>query len=170
MRRHLSFVLVLSLAACGGIDQDAVTSASSDDLVSCGWLMGGRCERLPSGNWRSPGFWGDFYLNKYAAQLDYANTHIEPGPGKIQTPRTVLLITGVGIRKEWMMPIQKRLERDGFSTVLYEPPALLSGDLEENSRALAVIVDGILDHTGDAISRRAAPSCTRSTTRRFLRT
>src|SRR5262245_38842088 len=112
MLRHVSFAFALALTACSGApDEETATSASSDELVSCGWLMGGTCSKLPSGNWRSPEFWGEFYLNKYTPQLDYANTHIEAGPTPIQTPRTVLLITGVGIKKEFMMPIQKRLER-----------------------------------------------------------
>jgi len=150
MLRHVSFVFALSLmTACSAADEGATTSATSDELVSCGWLMGGTCEKLPYGNWRSPQFWGELYLNKYEAKLDYASTHIEAGPAPIQTPRTVLLITGVGIKKEFMVPIQKRLERDGFDTALYEPANLLSGDLENESKKLATVVDGILKQTGE---------------------
>jgi triacylglycerol lipase len=150
MLRSVSFVFALALSACTfASDEEAATSATSDELVSCGWLMGGTCTKLPAGNWRSAEFWGELYLNKYAAQLEYANTHIEAGPTPITTPRTVLLITGVTIKKEWMMPIQKRLERDGFNTVLYEPAALLSGDLEKESKALVSLVDGILKQTGE---------------------
>jgi triacylglycerol esterase/lipase EstA (alpha/beta hydrolase family) len=150
MLRQLSFAFALSLmTACSGADEGAATSASSDELISCGWLMGGTCEKLPSGNWRSPEFWGQLYLDKYSAKLDYANTHIEAGPGQIQTPRTVLLITGVGIKQEFMVPIQKRLERDGFNTVLYEPANLLSGDLENEAKKLGALVDGILKQTGE---------------------
>jgi len=150
MLRHVSFVFALSLmTACSGADEGAATSASSDELISCGWLMGGTCEKLPSGNWRSPQFWGQVYLDKYSAKLDYASTHIEAGPTPITTPRTVLLITGVGIKKEFMVPIQKRLERDGFDTALYEPANLLSGDLENESKKLATVVDNILKQTGE---------------------
>lgn len=150
MLRHASFVFALSLmTACSGADEGAATSASSDELVSCGWLMGGTCEKLPSGNWRSPEFWGELYLNKYSAKLDYASTHVEAGPAPITKPRTVLLITGVGIKKEFMVPIQKRLERDGFDTVLYEPANLLSGDLENEAKKLGTLVDGILKQTGE---------------------
>lgn len=150
MLRHVSFVFAFSLmTACSGADEGAATSASSDELISCGWLMGGTCAKLPSGNWRSPEFWGQFYLDKYEAKLDYANTHIEAGPTPITTSRTVLLITGVGIKKEFMVPIQKRLERDGWGTALYEPANLLSGDLENESKKLGAVVDGILKQTGD---------------------
>jgi hypothetical protein len=61
----------------------------------------------------------------------------------------VLLITGVTIPARSFDPIKVRLERDGFRTVVYEPPALLSGDLFENSEALADVVDGILARTGE---------------------
>jgi triacylglycerol lipase len=151
--RHLPFAVVLALAtgcATAPADEDVGTTESSQDLRACGWLMGGTCAALPSGNWRTAQFWGDLYLEKYATQLQYANTHIEAGPAPIKTRRTVLLITGVTIKKEWMMPIQKRLERDGFNTVLYEPPALLSGDLFDAARALGPIVDGILKDTGES--------------------
>jgi triacylglycerol esterase/lipase EstA (alpha/beta hydrolase family) len=150
MLRHVSFALALSLmTACSGADEGATTSATSDELISCGWLMGGTCEKLPSGNWRSPEFWGQLYLDKYSAQLEYANTHIEAGPTPITKPRTVLLITGVGIKQEFMVPIQKRLERDGFDTVLYEPANLLSGDLENEAKKLGALVDGILKQSGE---------------------
>ena len=73
MLRSASFVFALALAACSGAsDEGAATSASSDELISCGWLMGGTCEKLPAGNWRSAEFWGELYLNKYAAELEYA--------------------------------------------------------------------------------------------------
>jgi triacylglycerol esterase/lipase EstA (alpha/beta hydrolase family) len=151
MLRQITFACVLALAGCSAAsDEDvATTDQTSDELITCGWLMGGTCARLPSGNWRTADFWGDLYLDKYSAQLDYANTHIEAGPAPIQTPRTVLLITGVTIKKEWMMPIQKRLERDGFNTVLYEPPNLLSGNLFKEAAALGPIVDQILKDTGE---------------------
>ena len=68
MLRHVSFVFALSvMTACSGADEGAATSATSDELISCGWLMGGTCEKLPSGNWRSPEFWGQLYLDKYSA-------------------------------------------------------------------------------------------------------
>jgi triacylglycerol esterase/lipase EstA (alpha/beta hydrolase family) len=149
--RHLPFAVVLALATgCSAApEEDVATAESSQDLLACGWLMGGSCGALPSGNWRTAQFWGDVYVEKYASQLEYANTHIEAGPAPIKTPRTVLLITGVTIEKEWMMPIQKRLERDGFNTVIYEPPGLLSGDLFQASKALGPIVDKILKDTGE---------------------
>jgi triacylglycerol esterase/lipase EstA (alpha/beta hydrolase family) len=59
-----------------------------------------------------------------------------------------LLITGVTI-PVWFDPIKARLERDGFRTVVYEPPELLSGDLFENSAALANVIDGIRAQTGE---------------------
>ena len=34
---------------------------------------------LPSGNWRTAEFWGEVYLDKYAAQLKHAMDVIEPG-------------------------------------------------------------------------------------------
>jgi uncharacterized protein (TIGR03382 family) len=61
----------------------------------------------------------------------------------------VLLITGVTIPAEWFEPIVKRLERDGFNPVVYEPPALLSGDLLANSYALADVIDQIRADTGE---------------------
>ena len=63
MLRPVSFAFALALmTACSAADEGATTSASSDELISCGWLMGGTCEKLPSGNWRSPELWGELYL------------------------------------------------------------------------------------------------------------
>jgi len=50
----------------------------------------------------------------------------------------------------WFDPIKARLERDGFNTVVWEPPALLSGDLFENTHRLADVIDGIRAQTGEA--------------------
>ncbi len=97
----------------------------------------------------SPEFWGQLYLNKYSAQLKYANEHIEAGPPKIAKPRTVLLITGVTIKKAWMDPIAARLRRDGFRTVTYEPPGLLSGSLFQASADLGRVIDRVRAETGD---------------------
>lgn len=146
----LVFGLGLSLAACSAAptDEAASTDQSSDELVTCAWLNGGGCSGLPSGNWRSAEFWGELYLLKYSNQLEYAMSHVEQGPGKIQSPRAVLLITGVTIKKEWLDPIKVRLERDGFKAYVYEPPALLSGDLFKNAAALDAIVDGVRKDSG----------------------
>lgn len=104
---------------------------------------------LPSGNLKDPQVWGDYFLDKYAAEHAEALANIEAGPPPLASPRTVLLITGVTIPARSFDPIKVRLERDGFRTVVYEPPALLSGDLFENSEALADVVDGILAETGE---------------------
>ena len=104
---------------------------------------------VPSGNLKDPRVWGDYFLDKYAADYDEAMANIEAGPPPLAHPRTVLLITGVTIPAKSFDPIKVRLERDGFRTVVYEPPALLSGDLFENSERLADVVDGILAQTGE---------------------
>jgi hypothetical protein len=105
------------------------------------------CTDLPAGDIKSPRFWGDYMLNKYAAER--ALGPLEVGPTPLAQPRTVLLITGVTIPAVWFDPIKARLERDGFRPVVYEPPDLLSGDLTENSEALAVVVDQIRAQTGE---------------------
>ena len=104
---------------------------------------------LPSGDLTDPHTWGTYFLDKYAAERAAATTNIEPGPPPLAQPRTVLLITGVTIPAEWFEPIELRLERDGFRTVVYEPPDLLSGDLFENSERLANVVDEIRAQTGE---------------------
>ena len=50
----------------------------------------------------------------------------------------------------WFDPIKARLELDGFRPVVYEPPDLLSGDLFDNSQAVADVIDGIRAQTGEA--------------------
>ncbi|MFN0251564.1 MAG: esterase/lipase family protein [Kofleriaceae bacterium] len=104
---------------------------------------------VPSGNLKDPQVWGDYFLDKYEASYEDAMTHVEPGPPPLAQPRTVLLITGVTIPAKSFDPIKLRLERDGFRPVVYEPPALLSGDLFENSERLADVVDNILAQTGE---------------------
>ena len=105
---------------------------------------------VPTGDLTDPRVWGDYFLDKYAADYEDAMTHIEAGPTPLAQPRTVLLITGVTIPAKSFDPIKVRLERDGFRTVVYEPPALLSGDLFENSERLASVVDSILAQTGES--------------------
>ena len=111
-------------------------------------LAAGTCT-LPSGDLTRPETWGDYFLDKYAAERAAATDHIEAGPAPIAQPRTVLLITGVTIPAEWFDPIVLRLQRDGFRPVVWEPPALLSGDLFENSRRLAQVIDEIRAQTGE---------------------
>jgi MYXO-CTERM domain-containing protein len=112
-------------------------------------LAAGTCT-LPSGDIKAPETWGQYYLDKFAQERAEA-MNIEPGfaPPLAQT-RTVLLITGVTIPAAWFDPIKARLERDGFRTVVWEPPALLSGDLFENTERLADVIDGIRAQTGEA--------------------
>ena len=108
----------------------------------------GTCAGLPAGNMKDPHYWGDYMLDKYAAERRVP-AHLEPGPAPLAHPRTVLLITGVTIPAVWFDPIKARLVRDGFRPVVYEPPALLSGDLFVNSEALATVVDNIRAQTGE---------------------
>jgi hypothetical protein len=104
------------------------------------------CIELPPGDMKSPEYWGEVFLDKYAEERVIGV--LEPGPTPLAEPRTVLLITGVTIPAEWFDPIVARLERDGFRPVVYEPPALLSGDLFENSEALAAVVERVRAESG----------------------
>jgi len=151
MLRHFAFAAGIFVAGCSGAPQDetATTDTTSDELVTCGWLSGGTCTKLPSGNWRSPQFWGDVTLAKYAAEREYYLEHIEPGPKPLAKPRTVLLITGVTIKAEWFDPIKARLERDGFKPVVYEPPALLSGSLSKATTELGAVIDRVRKDSGE---------------------
>jgi len=104
---------------------------------------------LPQGDIKAPETWGNYFLDKFAAERAAA-MNIEPASvPPLDEPRTVLLITGVTIPGKWFDPIKARLERDGFRTVVWEPPALLSGDLFENSQRLADVVDDIRAQTGE---------------------
>jgi hypothetical protein len=96
---------------------------------------------LPPGDVKSPDYWGDFFLDKYADEL--VLQELEPGPTPLAEPRVVLLITGVTIPAEWFEPMKARLVRDGFIPVVYEPPELLSGDLFENSELLGQVIDQV---------------------------
>jgi len=97
----------------------------------------------------APEFWGQLYLNKYSRQLKWSMDHIEAGPAPITKPRTVLLITGVTIKAAWLDPIAARLKRDGFKTVVYEPPGLLSGSLFQASVDLGAVVDRVRAESGE---------------------
>lgn len=104
---------------------------------------------LPDGDITSVYTWGQYFLDKYEPERDEFNTNIEEGPAPLETPRTVLLVTGVTIPAEWFDGIEARLERDGFRTVTYEPPELLSYDLFEASHDLADVVDDLIAETGE---------------------
>jgi len=104
------------------------------------------CIELPPGDKQDPHYWGQVFLDKYAEERVIGE--LEPGPTPLAQPRTVLLITGVTIPAEWFDPIIARLERDGFRPVVYEPPDLLSGDLFENSEALADVVEQVRAESG----------------------
>lgn len=104
---------------------------------------------LPSGDIKQPETWGQFFLDKFAAERAEAMT-IEPADrAPLAESRTVLLITGVTIPAVWFDPIKARLERDGFNVVVYEPPRLLSGDLFWNSEELGRVIDDIRAETGE---------------------
>ena len=101
---------------------------------------------LPPGDVKSPEYWGDFFLDKYAHELEF--DELEDGPEPLAEPRVVLLITGVTIPAEWFEPMEARLERDGFIPVVYEPPELLSGDLFENSELLGEVIEQVAEDYG----------------------
>lgn len=155
LRNVWTAALALSLSAgCVAdtepVEDEPVAESVSEELVSCGWLAGGSCQDVPMGNWRSPYFWADVYLAKYARQRRAFNSNIEPASTPpLAKPRTVVLVTGVTIKAEWFDGIAARLHRDGFRTVMYEPPGLLSGDLFEASRALGAFVEKVQRESGD---------------------
>jgi MYXO-CTERM domain-containing protein len=104
------------------------------------------CPELPLGDWTDPYYWSNVFLDKYETELEVGE--LEPGPAPLEEPRYVLLITGVTIQARWFDPIVARLERDGFIPIMWEPPALLSGDLFEASRQLGDVVDDALALSG----------------------
>ena len=140
------------LYALGCSGAPTTPPSQAEETASCNWLAGGDCNavdlKADGADWRSPDFWADLYLAKYAQQRRWALEHIEPGPPPLEQPRTVLLITGVTIRAEWFDPIVARLRRDGFRPVVYEPPALLSGDLFQAAQDLAGVVDRVRTESG----------------------
>ena len=112
-------------------------------LTGCEELVG---LRLPFGDKTSPYYWGEVFLDHFEEERQLGD--LEPGPGAIEEPRVVLLITGVTIPAEWFDQIVARLERDGFRPVVYEPPALLSGSLFEATEDLAEVVDRVREESG----------------------
>lgn len=104
------------------------------------------CPELPFGDWTDPYYWSNVFLDKYEDELVVGE--LEPGPAPLEEPRAVLLITGVTIQAKWFDPIIARLERDGFVPIMWEPPALLSGDLFEASRQLGEVVERALAESG----------------------
>ncbi|MBP9088212.1 MAG: hypothetical protein KBG15_18970 [Kofleriaceae bacterium] len=109
----------------------------------------GTCAGLPAGDMKDPHYWGDYFVDKYAADRAASLQLSETPPPRLTQTRTVLLITGVTIPATSFDPIVARLQRDGFKTVMYEPPALLSGDLFENADALAAVVDRVVAESGE---------------------
>jgi uncharacterized protein (TIGR03382 family) len=108
------------------------------------------CVDLPTGDKTSPQYWGDYFVDKYAADHERALAVVdtEPAPAPLAQPRVVLLITGVTIPAVSFDPIVARLERDGFRPVVYEPPDLLSGDLFENSELLGEVIEQLRNESG----------------------
>ncbi|MCB9546147.1 MAG: hypothetical protein H6706_09880 [Myxococcales bacterium] len=102
---------------------------------------------LPPGDFTTPEYWGRYFLDIYAADLEIGELEEGPAP-PLEEPRTVLLITGVTIPARWFGPIAARLRRDGFNPVIYEPPALLSHDLEEATADLAEVVARVHAESG----------------------
>ncbi|HSO37056.1 MAG TPA: hypothetical protein VLT33_31240 [Labilithrix sp.] len=145
-----AFALLATLGCSGSTEQeDEPIESSSDELVSCGWLAGGDCRNIPRGDWRSADFWADAYLAKFAAQRRQFNENIEPGPPPLARPRTVVLVTGVTIKAAWFDGIAARLKRDGFRTVMYEPPHLLTGDLFQASKEFGAFLERTQKESGD---------------------
>lgn len=116
-------------------------------VVAAGTVLA-TCQ-MPSGDIKQPETWGQYFLDKFEAERAEAMT-IEPADrAPLAHKRTVLLITGVTIPAVWFDPIKARLERDGFRTVVYEPPRLLSGDLFWNAEELGRVIDDIRAETGE---------------------
>jgi triacylglycerol lipase len=156
MLRQMSFVAALAFLGTTGCalsteqeEEEEAVETTSEELISCGWLAGGDCRGVPFGNWRSPYFWADVYLAKYARQRKEFNENIEPGPAPLAKPRTVVLVTGVTIKAAWFDGIAARLRRDGFRTVMYEPPNLLTGDLFRASKDFGAFVERVQKESGD---------------------
>lgn len=118
-------------------------------LLAFAFAAAGCDLELPDGDITSVYTWGQYFLDKYEDERHEFNTNIEEGPPPLETPRTVLLVTGVTIPIEWFDGIKARLERDGFRTVTWEPRELLSYDLYEASHDLADVVDDVLAETGE---------------------
>lgn len=152
----ISLLAATAIAPAGCVaDQGPDTSDPQADLETCSYLAGEDCDGKADGftsfDWRTPEFWGDFYLAKYRTQRTKFNTQIEPAVApKLTHSRTVLLVTGVTIRAAWFDGIAARLRRDGFNPVVYEPPHLLSGDLRQASRDLAAVVERVKAESGEA--------------------
>jgi triacylglycerol lipase len=144
----LALLATVGCSASTASETEPVES-SSDELVTCGWLAGGDCTNVPWGDWRSANFWADVYLAKFATQRRHFNENIEPGPTPLARPRTVVLVTGVTIKAAWFDGIAARLKRDGFRTVMYEPPHLLTGDLFEASKEFGVFLERVQNESGD---------------------
>ncbi|MEZ4472676.1 MAG: MYXO-CTERM sorting domain-containing protein [bacterium] len=102
---------------------------------------------LPPGDFTTPEYWAAYFLDIYADDLEIGALEEGPAP-PLEEPRTVLLITGVTIPARWFGPIAARLRRDGFNPVIYEPPALLSYDLEEATADLAEVVERVHAESG----------------------
>ncbi len=128
-----------------GTRVNEMRSAGLLALVALMMVGLGGCD-LPKGDKTSPDYWSDLYLDMYADKLVVGP--LEPGPGALPHPRAVLLITGVTIRTQWFDPIVARLQRDGFTPIVWEPPELLSYDLFQASEDLAAVVQKVLASTG----------------------
>jgi triacylglycerol esterase/lipase EstA (alpha/beta hydrolase family) len=138
-------------------DETTTTPPTQDEQEACTYLNAGDCGGKEDGtggltslDWRSPEFWADLYLNKFSVQRAKFNTQIEAGPTPLAQPRTVLLVTGVTIRGSWFDGIAARLRRDGFNPVVWEPPALLSGNLLDASHELANVVERVKTESGQS--------------------
>ena len=151
-------LLLLPLVFAGCVTEDETTTPpTQDEQAACSYLNAGDCggkedgsSALTSLDWRSPEFWADLYLAKFSAQRAQFNTHIEAGPTPLAQPRTVLLVTGVTIRGAWFDGIAARLRRDGFNPVVWEPPALLSGNLLDASHDLAAEIERVKAASGQS--------------------
>ncbi len=131
---------IATLAAAGGCAAPTEEEQAEDEL-------GISDQNLTPAQIRSPYYWGDKFLSMYANKLEVGT--LEAGPTPLAKPRTVLLVTGVTIPAAWFKPIEARLQRDGFKTVVYEPPALLSGSLFKASEDLGDVVAKIRKDTGE---------------------
>jgi len=146
----LALIASIGCAQTQEMPDEETSESTSDELISCGWLSGGDCRGLPGGSILSPEFWADAYLAKYEAQRREFNENLEAGPTPLAVPRTVVLVTGVTIKAAWFDGIAARLRRDGFRTVVYEPPALLTGELFQASRDFGAFVEKVQAESGDA--------------------
>jgi len=140
-RKTLTILATVALAACAAPDDDDGLAPLDGEPVPTARPDG------KDDSYNSPELWRYFWYYTYYGRLSAPIENLTPSPAFTGT-RTVLLIPGTTIGPEFLVPMARRLRRDGFDPIIWAPHDLFTESLEVGAARIADKVRRVLAERG----------------------